>query len=139
MRYLIDTNIFIYLATDEMSLSKDVASLLWAYDAEICMSMESVRELIVAYNKKGFNVKQWDSAEAMLNSITDEYFITILPVGFETMKTYARLRLNVAEDHNDPSDHVIISQAITHNLPLVSSDRKFRFYIKQGLDLIYNS
>lgn len=139
MRILIDTCIFLFMVSDDSRLSRGVASILSDYDTEVCMSMESVKELIVAYRNKNVVAKRWDSAEAMLNSITEEYFITILPVGFETMKTYARLRLNVAEEHNDPSDHVIISQAMTHNLPLISSDRKFRFYTRQGLDLIYNS
>jgi PIN domain nuclease of toxin-antitoxin system len=35
-----------------------------------------------------------------------------------------------------PSDHIIISHAITERLPLISSDLKFPFYRKQGLDLI---
>ena len=56
----------------------------------------------------------------------------------EVMRTLARLEINEAENHNDPSDHIIISQAITMRLPLISSDRKFPFYVKQGLDLIYN-
>ena len=40
--------------------------------------------------------------------------------------------------HKDPSDHVIIAHAITEHLPLISDDRKFEFYKKQGLDLILN-
>jgi len=33
---------------------------------------------------------------------------------------------------------LIIAQAITMGLPLISSDQKFPFYKKQGLDLIFN-
>ena len=54
------------------------------------------------------------------------------------MKTYAQLELNEAMGHKDPSDHVIISQAITEHLPLISSDTRFPFYRKQGLELIEN-
>jgi PIN domain nuclease of toxin-antitoxin system len=54
------------------------------------------------------------------------------------MDTYARLTLNLAEDHRDPSDHVIIAHAITNRMPLVSSDRKFKFYEDQGLELVFN-
>ena len=38
----------------------------------------------------------------------------------------------------DPSDHVIIAHAITNRMPLVSSDRKFKFYEDQGLELVFN-
>ncbi len=41
-------------------------------------------------------------------------------------------------DHRDPSDHIIISHAMTLKMPLISSDTKFGFYAKQGLDLIIN-
>jgi len=54
------------------------------------------------------------------------------------MLTLSRLIINEAQEHNDPSDHVIISQAITEHLPLISSDTKFEFYRSQGLDFIYN-
>lgn len=46
MRYLIDTNIFIYLSTDTENLDSDVYSILSAPDALLYISAESVRELI---------------------------------------------------------------------------------------------
>ena len=52
------------------------------------------------------------------------------------MFTYSRLTINEAQDHRDPSDHVIIAQAITERLPLLSSDTRFWFYRNQGLELI---
>ena len=53
MRYLIDTNIFVYLALDTGLLSKDVSALIEEPDALLYMSAESVRELIVGYRNKG--------------------------------------------------------------------------------------
>lgn len=49
-----------------------------------------------------------------------------------------QLQINEQEEHNDPSDHVIITHAITEKLPLISSDRKFEYYRAQGLELIFN-
>lgn len=49
MRYMLDTNIFIYLATDIDSLGRDVRAILDDYDNTFCMSTESIRELIVGY------------------------------------------------------------------------------------------
>ena len=62
-----------------------------------------------------------------------------LPIHEEHMLTYARLTINEAQGHYDPSDHLIIAHAITERMPLVSSDHKFDFYINQGLDYICNS
>ena len=74
----------------------------------------------------------------MLNSIEDEYGIYIRPINREHIHTYARLSLNTGQDHRDPSDHVIISHAITEHMPLISSDTRFGYYRAQGLDFIYN-
>ena len=35
-----------------------------------------------------------------------DYFINILPLREEHMKTYFEMELNVAQDHRDPSDHM---------------------------------
>ena len=138
MRYMIDTNIFVFLVTDISQLDKDVESIIQDYSNTLHMSAESVKELIVAYNNKGLLTKKWKTAEEMVAAIEDEYYIKILPVNKEHMKTYSRLLINNIENHRDPSDHVIISHAITNKLTLISSDRKFTFYTDQGLDLIFN-
>ena len=135
---MIDTNIFVFLVTDISQLDKDVESIIQDYSNTLHMSAESVKELIVAYNNKGLLTKKWKSAEEMVTAIEDEYYIKILPVSKEHMKTYSKLSINSIDGHKDPSDHVIISHAITNKLPLISSDRRFPYYTNQGLDLIFN-
>ena len=138
MRVLIDTCIFIHFATDRDQLSDDVLSILTDYDNVICVSAETPRELVIQYNNKKAVSKFWKSARQMIEAMQDEFFIEILPLKEEHMKTYADLELNIAEDHKDPSDHIIIAHAITEHLPLISDDGKFEFYRKQGLDFIFN-
>ncbi len=138
MRYLLDTNIFIYAAIDRDSLSRDVKAILEDYDNTFFLSSESVKEMIVGFNNGGIVSRFWSTASEMVEAIREQFFIRILPVGEEQMDTYARLKINTAEDHKDPSDHVIIAHAITNRIPLISSDHKFKFYKKQGLDLIFN-
>jgi PIN domain nuclease of toxin-antitoxin system len=138
MRFLIDTCIFIHLAIEKDQLSDDVLSILEDWDNTICMSAETPRELIIQYNNGKAVSKFWKSAKEMIDAIKNEFFIQILPLQEEHMKTYSELELNTAQDHKDPSDHVIIAHAITEHLPLISDDRKFEFYKKQGLDLILN-
>lgn len=138
MRYLIDTNIFVYMASDPEYLSKDVDAIILEPETILYMSAESVRELIVGYRNKGLCSKKWKSVEVMLAAIEKEYYIKILPLKKEHMLTYARLEINEAQGHKDPSDHVIIAHPMTEHLPLISSDTRFEFYRKQGLDLIFN-
>lgn len=138
MRLMIDTQIFVFLAQDVLSLSHDVRELLSDYSNTLHISAESVKELIVAYNNKRLFTNKWKSAEEMVAAIEDEYYVKILPLGKEHMNTYSRLSINSIDDHKDPSDHVIISHAITNKLPLISSDQRFPYYTEQGLDLIFN-
>lgn len=138
MRVLLDTCVIIYLTAEPDKLSKDVRALIEDYDTQLCMSVESVRELIVAFNNGGLVSKRWKTSEDMLRTITDEYYVDVLPLRWEHMMTYSHLQLNLGQDHRDPSDHVIISHAITNRIPLISSDRKFTFYTNQGLQLIFN-
>lgn len=138
MRYMIDTNIFVFLVNDLSQLSKDVESIIQDYSNTLHMSAESVKELIVAYNNKRLFTNKWKSAEEMVAAIEDEYYVKILPLGKEHMNTYSRLSINSIDDHKDPSDHVIISHAITNKMPLISSDQRFPYYTEQGLDLIFN-
>ncbi len=138
MRYLIDTNILIYAVAEPDLLSNDVAAIIAEPDTVLYISTESVKEMIVAYRNKGLWAKRWKSAEAMVKSIEDEYYIKIIPVKKEHLLTYARMEINERQCHKDPSDHLIIAHAITEHLPLISSDTRFEFYRSQGLDLIFN-
>lgn len=138
MRYLIDTNIFVYAVTDRDSLSRDVKAILEEPDTVLYISAESVRELIVGYRNKGLCTKRWKSIAEMVAAIENEFYIKILPLKKEHMTTYAQMEINEAQGHKDPSDHVIIAHAITERLPLISSDTRFEFYRSQGLDLIFN-
>ena len=138
MRYLLDSNLFIYWATDIGLIESDVYDKLIASESLLYISSASVMELVVGYNNKSFDVRPWKSAEEMVRSIEEDFYIKILPFKKEHLLTFARLRTNAAKGHKDPFDHMIISHAITERMPLVSSDSRFPFYRRQGLNLIYN-
>ena len=52
MRYLLDTNIVIFFTTNHSNLSKDVIALLQDTDNVLCVSAETIREIIVLYKIK---------------------------------------------------------------------------------------
>ena len=137
-RYLLDTNIFIYLATDVDSINSDVYMTLIEPDAQLYISSASVMEMVVGYNNKSFDTRRWKNAKEMVESIKTEFYIDILPFKEEHLITFAKLRANIAKGHKDPFDHMIISHAITEKMTLVSSDQRFPFYRRQGLNLLYN-
>ncbi len=138
MRYLIDTHIFIWYAREQYKLSADVRALFEDYENEFCISSETLKELVLLWNKKPHIRRWWKSALELIRSVEDEYGIRVMYLHKEHYETYARLQINEAQEHYDSSDHLIISHAITNRMPLISADEKFPFYKRQGLDLIFN-
>jgi len=138
MRYLIDTHIFVWYAKERENLSQNVETILDDYENQICLSSESLKELVVLWNKKPNFRRWWKSPIDMIHSIEEEHGFHILYLHKEHYETYARLQINEAQEHYDPSDHMIISHAITNRIPLISDDEKFPFYRNQGLELIEN-
>ena len=135
-RYLIDTNVFIKMCSDFALLGEDVWAIVSNYDNQLCISSESLKELVHLYNTKQNVRKLWRSKQDMLTSITDTFHIHILYVTKEIIDRYAEMYINEYEHHNDPSDHIIVATALLLNIPLISNDKKFPYYRNQGLDLI---
>lgn len=138
MRLLLDTNIYAFMLHEPESLSRDVQALLEDYDNQKYLSTESIKELIVAYRSKGLLSERWKTEVDMVNYILQDTEICIDPVDTYVLRQMAELRINTAQKHNDPSDHIIIAQAIAHRMTLISSDTKFPFYCAQGLELVEN-
>ena len=136
MRLLLDTCVIIEWLADPDSIGDEVWDIINEPRCKLYVSAETARELIVSFNNKNLLPKYWKTAEEMLLAMKEEAMVDILPISEPTMFTYSRLQLNEAQDHKDPSDHVIISHAITEHLTLLSSDTRFPFYRNQGLDLI---
>lgn len=100
------------------------------------VSTTSVKEIIHLYNSgKIKKAKKWKTSKDIILDIETSNF-RLLPVTREHLLTYAAL--STPTWHNDPNDHIIISQAIAEGMFLISSDRKFEQYIDQDLHFIFN-
>ena len=136
MRYMLDTCSLIFLMNEPDLLSKDIQCLLEDYENNFCISVETIKEIVILYRNKGYGRKRWSKERDIIEDIKKKFFIEILPIKEEQMTAYADLKINTLQDHKDPSDHMIIAHAINNRIPLISCDRKFDFYRNQGLDLI---
>ena len=103
------------------------------YNSLLYVSTISIQEIIHLYKRNKIKTK-WRTPEDILPSIEKNF--EILPVKREHLVTYSGL--STPKAHNDPYDHVIISQAITEKITLISSDQKFKYYSVQKLDFIFN-
>ncbi len=136
MRYMLDTCAVIDALTDPPMLGADVRALMEDYDNLFYVSQETVKEVILKYKTKRVWSDIWPTAENIVDTLYDCQFI-IDPINQTHLRQFARLDINESQNHKDPSDHMIISHAITNRMTLISRDRKFWFYRSQGLDLLY--
>ena len=136
MRLLLDSCVIFDMLTDMDNLDKGAQSLIEDPENMLYASFETMREIVVHFNNKELLSKRWKKAEDVLRFVEEEMGIEFLPLRRDIGYCYSRLTLNEAQDHHDPSDHIIIAHAITEHLTLLSSDQKFSFYRNQGLDLI---
>jgi len=138
MRYLIDANILIFsLEKDRSRLTRVVEDILGDYSNKIYISAESVREIIHLRQCGKFSSKKQMFTGSIIDFINKETTFEIKPIKSEHLKTLEQIPILL--DHKDPSDRMIIAQAITEKIVLVSSDKKFPYYKKFGLDLIPNN
>ncbi|MDR3188047.1 MAG: type II toxin-antitoxin system VapC family toxin [Prevotellaceae bacterium] len=133
-RHLLDTNTVLFFFTNRNELTQNVLDELEDYNNLLYVSVISVRELIHLYNHGRIRTR-WKQATDFLSDIKSSRF-ELLPLRWEHLVTYATL--STPKGHNDPNDHIIISQAITERMILISSDRKFEQYTAQRLQLIFN-
>lgn len=137
MRFYLDTNILVFLLTgqyDELDsrpyrLIEDYSSIALASSAAVCelIHLCQIGKIFRKKEKvKGENVIPW----------CEEKGINIVPVSKAHIQTYSALP--IYEDHRDPTDRLIVAQAISDRIPLISSDSKFSRYNKHGLELVYN-
>lgn len=138
MRYLLDTNILMFILNDTGEMSSEVEAIVTDFGNRLFMCAPSIRELVANWNKYPYMRRNWKTPQLMFDYLYERYYIDILYPQREHYRTFINLEWNTAEDHRDTTDLLIIAHAITENLVLISSDRKFPFYQSQGLHLIYN-
>ena len=135
MRCLLDTCLFLDWVTDDY-ISPDIQSILGDYANTLYLSSESIKECIHLVQQG--KVLLQDKEQDVFDLIENRLGITIKYVTKEHLKKM--MTLPIVEGHTDPSDRLIIAQAIAEGLTLISSDFQFPKYKKLhiGLDLIEN-
>ena len=135
-RYLLDTNILVFILGDEAYLSSETKIIVDDYHSALYTSAVNILELIQLHNIGKIKSKKYKSSSDWISAVTNEFYIEVLPFTKEHTHTLATLKIE--SGHNDPFDHSIISHAITEKMILVSSDKKFEAYKKQNLLFSFN-
>lgn len=138
MRLYIDTNIIVFLFMGGDDLSVDIRSILTDCTNSIMTSSICAAEFVhlcqigkVPISKRS-PIKYPDDIIEWIEDIG----VTTVPLKKDHVREMSSIP--ILGDHRDPNDRLIIAQAISDRIPLISSDRKFAQYARYGLDFIFN-
>lgn len=132
MSYLLDTHTLIWALFAPDLLSKRAMDRLRDPDVVVSITVVSLWEISLKYA----------IGKLHLTGVTPDDFPEIVTQsGFEILElsateeaTFHRLP---REKHHDPFDRLILWQAISRKLPLISRDRAFLDYKKFGLKILW--
>jgi len=136
MRYLIDTNILLRLVDEPDDISKDICNILEDSDNLVYVSAVSIQEIFLLMRDNKLDIKYWQRPADVFYYLESILYFPVKYVFKEHLLTFANII--PAPGHGDPFDRMIIAQAITEQIPLISSDTKFHHYRKQKLEFIFN-
>ncbi len=121
MNLLLDTHVILWYLEDNPSLSSFMGDVLESTENTLYLSIASLWEIAIKITIGKLNLAYpFDD----LRSALIQFRIAILPIEFNDTRQYLALPLH----HRDPFDRIIISQAITNQLQLVSRDHVFVDY-----------
>ncbi|MBM2816837.1 MAG: type toxin-antitoxin system VapC family toxin [Ignavibacteria bacterium] len=121
MRIILDTQAFIWFVENDKKLPKKIKDLIENPINSILVSIASLWEMTIKISLCKLHLKK--SLEEMLNKIPENGFelFPITPIHLISLSTLEFY-------HGDPFDRIIISQALSENISIVTSDNKFDFY-----------
>ena len=130
MRYLLDTNAFIVGITDFEALKPSYQRILLDSENELVISLASIWEMAIKVRLGKLDLKgvSLEDATGLLR--------VRQKIGLLTIKQTHLLRIAAlpkVKDHGDPFDFLIIAQALSESLPVLTSDGKFHLY---GVDVV---
>ncbi len=135
MRYLLDTNILVFFFTDPSELHRDVRYIIDDYESQLYTSSVCVQELIHLIQIGKVKHKRFRKIEDLFMYM-QQAGIRIAPITEKHLHAYANLPLDA--EHRDPMDRLIVAQAISDQIPLISSDNNFERYKRHQLNFIHN-
>ena len=134
MRYLLDTHILIWALASDEKLTPDVNILINDPDSEIYYSVASVWEVEIKNRKQP---ERMPISGGRLIDYCDRSAMVSLPVTNRHVLTLGTLqRRESAPMHNDPFDRMILAQAKTEGMVLITHDSMFEAYQESCVMLV---
>ncbi|MFD2583551.1 type II toxin-antitoxin system VapC family toxin [Pedobacter vanadiisoli] len=121
MAYLLDTHAFLWFVAGDDQLPLSVKKRLSDINTSCFLSIASFWEIAI---KKQIGKLELKIDFEALFRFAERNQIEIIPIN----ETHLTTLLNLEFINNDPFDRIIVSQAISENLTLISRDKKLKNY-----------
>jgi len=122
VKLLLDTQSLIWFDQDDPRLSSRAKSLLEAPDNELWLSPVTYWEIAIKASLGKLTLTT--PFDEFLTRIVVENRLVVLPILVE----HCAALIGLAHHHRDPFDRLLIAQAITEKVAVVSSDEQFDAY-----------
>ena len=133
MTCLLDTHAFIWAVMETGRLSRSACGIITDRDNDVNVSVVSFWEISLKTGMGKFsfgNVRIED-----FPGYAREMGFGIIDIRETEAITFHQLPAK--EKHKDPFDRMLIWQAITKNMTLISADKSFSWYAQDGLKLVW--
>lgn len=122
MTYLLDTHVFLWLATAPELLSPTVLGITEQDASELLLSAASGWEIALLW--KLDRIELPEPPALCVPAFMQALRVTPFPIGFSTAMAAATLPLI----HRDPFDRILVAEAMRNNLALLSKDATLARY-----------
>lgn len=122
MKLLLDTHVFLWLIADDSRLSTTASRLILSSDNELCLSTASVWEIFLKTQIGKLPIPK--PVGAFLRTQLAENAISTLPLTLGHVLSLESIPMH----HRDPFDRILIAQALTESIPILTADRQFGRY-----------
>jgi PIN domain nuclease of toxin-antitoxin system len=126
--YLIDTHCWLWWHIEPHRLSRNVMELIEDGDTIISFSVVSAWEIVIKYNLKKLKLPL-HPYEYIPKRLEISY-MDVLPVQLEHALQVEKL----PDHHKDPFDRLLVAQALTEKLTIITSDRQIESY---NIDVVF--
>jgi PIN domain nuclease of toxin-antitoxin system len=122
VKLLLDTHAFLWAILDDQRLSDQARALMLTADNELLVSPVSYWEIAIKISLGKYTLN--DDFETFMERQTVYSEFTPLPISLKHAAVVATLPFH----HRDPFDRMLIAQAISEGIPIVSTDRALDSY-----------
>ncbi len=122
MRLLLDTHACLWFLSGDARLNATARALIEDVNNERFLSMASLWEIAI---KMGLGkLLAGQNFRTLFPALLTSNSIDLLPIKVAHVAQVATLPMH----HRDPFDRLLVAQALTENLPLISADSAFDIY-----------